>query len=70
MPGGDKLRMQAKIGSVEEVSGGAQIVTELTFEREGDDKPGVRGRAAGARVHRIARESADRAAGDADGRRR
>ncbi len=39
MPVGDKLRMQAKIGSVEEVSGGAQIVTELTFEREGGDKP-------------------------------
>ncbi len=39
IPVGDKPRMQAKIGSVEEVSGGAQIVTELTFEREGGDKP-------------------------------
>jgi acyl dehydratase len=39
MPVGGKIRMRAKIGSVEEVPGGAQIMTELTFEREGGDKP-------------------------------
>jgi acyl dehydratase len=39
LPVGSKVRMRAKLASVEEVSGGAQITTELTFEREGGDKP-------------------------------
>jgi acyl dehydratase len=39
MPVGDRVRMRAKLASVEEVPGGAQITTELTFEREGGDKP-------------------------------
>jgi acyl dehydratase len=39
MPVGGKIRMRAKIGSVEDVPGGAQIMTELTFEREGGEKP-------------------------------
>ena len=39
MPVGGKVRMRAKLASVEEIPGGAQITTELTFEREGGDKP-------------------------------
>ena len=39
MPVGGKLRMRAKLASVDEVPGGAQVMTELTFEREGGDKP-------------------------------
>ena len=39
MPVGGKVRMRAVLGSVDEVPGGAQIMTELTFEREGGDKP-------------------------------
>jgi acyl dehydratase len=39
MPVGDRVRMRAKLLSVEDVPGGAQITTELTFEREGGDKP-------------------------------
>jgi acyl dehydratase len=39
MPVGDRVRMRAKLASVEDVPGGAQITTELTFEREGGDKP-------------------------------
>ncbi len=39
MPVGEKVRMRAKLASVEEVSGGAQITTEVTFEREGGEKP-------------------------------
>jgi acyl dehydratase len=39
MPVGQKVRMRAKLVSVEEIPGGGQIVTELTFEREGGEKP-------------------------------
>jgi acyl dehydratase len=39
MPVGGKIRMRAKLGSVEDVPGGVQIMTELTFEREGGEKP-------------------------------
>ena len=39
MPVGDKVRMRAKLAALEEIPGGAQITTELTFEREGSDKP-------------------------------
>jgi acyl dehydratase len=39
MPVGGKVRMRAKLAEVQEISGGAQLVTELTFEREGGDKP-------------------------------
>ncbi len=39
MPVGGKVRMKAKLASVEEIPGGAQIATELTFEREGGEKP-------------------------------
>jgi acyl dehydratase len=39
MPVGGRVRMRAKLAGVEEIAGGAQILTELTFEREGGDKP-------------------------------
>jgi acyl dehydratase len=39
MPVGGKIRMRAKLASVDDVSGGAQMMTELTFEREGGEKP-------------------------------
>jgi acyl dehydratase len=39
MPVGGKVRMRAKLASVEDVPGGAQITNELTFEREGGEKP-------------------------------
>jgi acyl dehydratase len=39
MPVGGLVRMRAKLAGVEEIAGGAQILTELTFEREGGDKP-------------------------------
>jgi acyl dehydratase len=39
MPVGGRVRMRAKLLSVEEIPGGAQLITELTFEREGGEKP-------------------------------
>jgi len=39
MPVGGKLRMRARLTEVEEIAGGLQITTELTFEREGGEKP-------------------------------
>jgi acyl dehydratase len=39
LPVGSKVRMRAKLASVDDVQGGVQITTELTFEREDGDKP-------------------------------
>jgi acyl dehydratase len=39
MPVGGRVRMRAKLAAVEDIPGGAQITTELTFEREGGEKP-------------------------------
>jgi acyl dehydratase len=39
MPVGGRVRMGARLIAVDEIPGGAQITTELTFEREGGDKP-------------------------------
>jgi acyl dehydratase len=39
LPVGDRVRMRAKLIALEEITGGAQLVTELTFEREGAEKP-------------------------------
>jgi acyl dehydratase len=39
MPVGERVRMTAKLAGLEEIPGGAQIMLELTFEREGGDKP-------------------------------
>ena len=39
LPVGSRVRMRAKLAAVDDVTGGAQVTTELTFEREGGDKP-------------------------------
>ncbi len=39
MPVGQRVRMRATLKSVEEIPGGAQLTSELTFEREGGEKP-------------------------------
>jgi acyl dehydratase len=39
MPVGGRVRMRAKLLALEDIPGGAQITTELTFEREGGEKP-------------------------------
>ncbi|MDQ1512959.1 MAG: hypothetical protein QOC59_801, partial [Microbacteriaceae bacterium] len=39
MPVGDRVRMRMTCAAVDEVPGGAQITMELTFEREGGEKP-------------------------------
>ena len=38
-PVGGKVRMSAKLASVEPIQGGAQITLVLTFEHEGGEKP-------------------------------
>ncbi len=39
MPVGGRVRMRARLARVEEIPGGLEIATELTFEREGGEKP-------------------------------
>ena len=39
LPVGSRVRVHAKLKALEDVPGGAQMTTELTFEREGGDKP-------------------------------
>ncbi|HEX3316784.1 MAG TPA: MaoC family dehydratase [Solirubrobacteraceae bacterium] len=39
MPVGDRVRMRMVIAKVEEIPGGAQVTSQLTFERAGGDKP-------------------------------
>ena len=39
MPVGERVRMRAKLAAIEEIPGGAQLTTGLTFEREGGEKP-------------------------------
>ncbi len=39
VPVGSKLRAGAKLNSVDDISGGAQVVLEVTFECEGATKP-------------------------------
>ncbi len=39
LPVGSKLRATAKIIEITEVSGGVQVNTQMTFEREGGEKP-------------------------------
>ncbi len=33
------MRLHARLAAVDEIPGGAQMTLELTFEREGGDKP-------------------------------
>jgi acyl dehydratase len=39
LPVGSKVRLTAQLASVEDVAGGVQFGLDLTFEREGGDKP-------------------------------
>jgi acyl dehydratase len=39
LPVGSKVRVRAAIASVDDIQGGIQVATTLTFEREGGDKP-------------------------------
>ena len=39
VPVDSKLRMRAKLAELEEIAGGAQMIMELTFERDGGEKP-------------------------------
>jgi acyl dehydratase len=39
LPVGGKVRMKAKVASVESIRGGAQFALELTFEHQGGKKP-------------------------------
>ena len=38
-PAGSRVRMAARVASVDEVPGGYQVTFGLTFEREGGSKP-------------------------------
>ncbi len=39
LPVGSKVRMRATLKAVDDIPGGVQSTTELTFEREGGEKP-------------------------------
>jgi acyl dehydratase len=39
LPVGSRVRMHARLRALEEIAGGAQITVEVTFEREGGEKP-------------------------------
>ena len=39
LPVGSKFRATAKITDITEVAGGVQVTTQMTYEREGGDKP-------------------------------
>jgi acyl dehydratase len=39
LPSGSKVRAGIQVKSVEDVPGGVQLVSEVTIEREGGDKP-------------------------------
>ncbi|HEX4690047.1 MAG TPA: MaoC family dehydratase [Solirubrobacteraceae bacterium] len=39
VPVGSKVRMSAKLAGLQDIPGGAQMTLELTFEREGGEKP-------------------------------
>ena len=39
LPVGSKVRATTKLAKVEDIPGGAQVTMEVTFEREGGDKP-------------------------------
>ena len=39
LPVGSRVRMHAKLKDLEDIPGGAQMTVEVTFEREGGDKP-------------------------------
>ena len=39
LPVGDRVRMHLRLAAVDDVAGGVQLTSELTFERDGGEKP-------------------------------
>ncbi len=39
LPVGSRVRAQARISEIAEIAGGVQVTAEMTYEREGADKP-------------------------------
>ncbi|MGZ4286612.1 MAG: MaoC family dehydratase [Solirubrobacteraceae bacterium] len=39
LPVGSRVRMHLRLGAVDDMSGGVMVTSDLTFEREGGDKP-------------------------------
>jgi acyl dehydratase len=39
LPVGERVRMRVRLAAVDDVSGGVKLTSELTFEREGSEKP-------------------------------
>ena len=39
LPVGDRVRMHLRLGAVDDVPGGVMVTSELSFEREGGEKP-------------------------------
>ena len=39
LPVGDRVRMRLRLAAVDDVAGGVQLTSELTFERDGGKKP-------------------------------
>jgi acyl dehydratase len=39
LPVGDRVRMHLRLAAVDDVAGGVQLTSELTFERDGGNKP-------------------------------
>jgi acyl dehydratase len=39
VPAGSRVRAHVKLLELQEIEGGAQAITQVTFEREGNDKP-------------------------------
>jgi acyl dehydratase len=39
LPVGDRVRMHLRLAAVDDVPGGVMVTSDLTFEREGGDKP-------------------------------
>ena len=39
LPVGDRVRMHLRLAAVDDVAGGVQLTSELTFERDGGKKP-------------------------------
>ena len=39
LPVDSRVRMRARLAELEDVPGGVQMIMELTFEREGGEKP-------------------------------
>ena len=60
LPVGARVRMRLRLAAVDDVEGGAQLTSELTFERDGGEKPVCVAESLSARLSRHARVSASR----------